>query len=128
MDPNSRHQIWSRWTFTVTAGRPVARPVAEVRANCARFGRKAFGSASEMRVTQIGSTWTIDVRTEGHPVHELRYVEWMTAQWCRFFENGFGAGTTVRCATKLEAGSRQDGTPAEQLIIMPPLAVKGVTV
>lgn len=50
MNPNSAHQVWSRWTFTVTPGRSIARPVANVRDNCARFGRKAFGAASEMRV------------------------------------------------------------------------------
>lgn len=125
MNMNSAHQLWSKWTFTVTPGR-AARPFEEVRTNCARFGRKAFGAASEMRVTKGALTsWVVDVRTEGHPVHDLRYVEWMTAQWRRFFVNGFGVGTVVVCATKLEAGDRQDGRPSDQLIIVPPIAVQG---
>lgn len=125
MNPNSQNQRWSRWTFTVEPARRGLWPMADVTANCARFGRKAFGSASQMRITQIGSTWTIDVRTEGHPVHDVVFVESMTRNWRRFFESGFGVGTMVRCETKLEAGDRQDGTPAEQLIILPPLRVQG---
>jgi len=126
LNPNSAHQIWSRWTFTVTPGRPVVRAFAEVQGHSARFGRKAFGAASEMKVECRGEAWTIDVRTEGHPVHEDAYVTWMTAQWSRFFKAGFGIGTVVECVTKLEAGSRQDGRPADQLIIVPPIAVEGV--
>lgn len=126
MSPNSAHQLWSRWTFTVTPGRRVERPFANVRDNCARFGRTAFGAASAMRVTTHGNRWVIDVRTEGHPVHDARYVDWMTAQWRRFFVNGFGVGTVVQCDTKLEAGDRQDGRPAAQLIILPSVAVTGV--
>lgn len=127
MNPNSAHQIWSRWTFTVVPGRSIARPWAQVHANCARFGRQAFGAASEMRITSHGGRqWTIDVRTEGHPVHDAAYVDWMTAQWRRFFVEGFGVGTSVTCVTKFEAGDRQDGRPADQLIIVPPLAVGGI--
>ena len=108
----------------VTPGRVMQRNFAEIKTNCARFGRKAFGSASEMRVTQ-GKVLTVEVRTEGHPVHDIAYVTWMTEQWKKFFVSGFGVGTTVKCTTKLEAGDRQDGRPAEQLIILPPFAVKG---
>jgi hypothetical protein len=43
----------------------------------------------------------------------------MQANWQRFFESGLGQGTTVRMKVKLMAGSRQDGTPSEQLLIMP---------
>lgn len=123
MNPNSANQRWSRWTFTVTPGRTLNRSFAVLKENCARFGRKAFGGASEMRITQTGADVTIEVRTEGHPQHEAPYVEWMRQQWERFLINGFGAGTTVALKTKLEAGSREDGRPADQLIILPSLSV-----
>lgn len=120
MDPNSRNQMWSRWTFAVAPGRTLCRPSANVRDNCARFGRKAFGTATEMKVaSQPDGTWQVEVRTEGHPVHDPQYVAWMCAQWERFFKGGFGAGTQVRCTARLEAGDRQDGRPADQLIILP---------
>lgn len=76
-----------------------------------------------MRITQRGRDWTIEVRTERHPVHDARFVDWMTEQWTRFFVNGFGVGTKVTCSTKLEAGSRQDGTPADQLVMIPPVCL-----
>jgi hypothetical protein len=126
MNPNSKNQTWSRWTFTVTPRRDVERPFNFVKANCARFGLKAFGSATQMRVTQRENSWTIDIRTEGHPVNEPSYVTYMEANWRRFFIGGFGIGTEVTLTTKLEAGSRQDGTPSDQLIILPPIAVEGV--
>lgn len=124
MDPNSRHQIWSLWTFTVTPGRNMRRTFEEVKAQCARFGRKAFGSASQMKVERNGvGQWIVKVRTERHPVHDPRYVEHQRMHWQRFFENGFGVGTQVTLQAKLEAGSRDDGTPADQLIIIPPLQI-----
>jgi hypothetical protein len=123
MNPNSANQRWSKWTFTVTPGRTIERPFTVLKENCARFGRKAFGGATEMRITQTRERVTIEVRTEGHAQHEAPYVEWMRKQWERFLINGFGLGTTVTLETKIEAGSRQDGRPADQLIILPPLSV-----
>jgi hypothetical protein len=126
MNPNSGNQRWSRWSFTIRpAG--VRRPTFEdVKANAARFARKGFGTATQMRVaTDSGGTVRIMVRTEGHPVHEAAYVTWVTAQWQRWAVNGWGAGTTLTCdEAKLEAGSRQDGTPSDQLIIAPQLALE----
>jgi hypothetical protein len=123
MDPNSRNQVWSRWTFNVTPATARPRPLANVRENCARFARKAFGSATEMRVSGEGGRWCVDVRTEGHPVHDPAYVAWMRAQWERFFVSGFGVGTSVEINARLEAGDRQDGRPATQLIILPTIQI-----
>lgn len=97
-----------------------------VKTNCARFGRLMFGSASQMRLNcrtdeQARVYWEISVRTEGHPVHDPQYTEWMHKQWDRFLRSGFGQGCEIQCHARLEAGSRQDGGPADQLIIMPPL-------
>ena len=125
MNPNSAHQTWSKWTFRVTPGRTVVRSFDQVKENCARFGRKAFGSVAQMRVTLLPLGYLVEVRAEGHPVHDPAYVDYMAAQWRRFFDSGFGAGTVVVCETKLEAGSRQDGSPSDQLIIVPPIAVQG---
>ncbi len=67
--------------------------------------------------------WIIKVRSERHPVHDPRFVEIMKARWEQFLTLGFGVGTVVTLKTKLEAGSRDDGTPADQLIIMPPFTI-----
>lgn len=127
MNPNSTNQRWSRWAFVVRPGGTKRPPFEDVKANAARFARKGFGSASQMNVSSYSDgTVRIMVRTEGHPVHEPTYVEWMTAQWQRWALNGWGPGTVLSCAeAKLEAGSRQDGTPADQLIIAPQVALEG---
>jgi hypothetical protein len=69
----------------------------------------------------LGKVWTIQVRTEGHPAHDPDYVNWMTRQWRRFFNEGFGPGTTVSVKVKIEAGDTQDGRPPDQLVILPSL-------
>lgn len=121
MNPNSRHQIWSRWTATVVA--PTTLPYDTVRTNCARFYRKAFGSPTELRIVANALRWTIDCRTEGHPAHDPTYVAWMTAQLRQFLANGFGAASAVRVDVTVEAGDTQDGTPADQMIGGPPPVV-----
>ena len=122
MDPNSQHQTWSKWTVTVTPGSQMARTIrthAEVMSNAARFFRKAFGTATQCRIHAVNGLWTFDVRTEGHPVHDPKYADYMAQAFARFFTAGFGPGTQVTTASKLEAGSRQDGTPADQMLILP---------
>lgn len=139
MNPNSEHQIWSRWVFTVTSRRKARGPYqvkgpqrsfGEIEQNCARFGRKAFGAATEMlvqnRIEGTKVVHTIQFRTEGHPVHDPSYVAYMLTNFTRFFVAGFGPGTEVKLDTRLEAGSRQDGKPSDQLIMLPPLAVGGL--
>src|SRR5688572_7131329 len=126
MNPNSRHQVWSLWTWTVMPGARRAIPFAQVRENLKKFGRREFGSVSQMNVKyQASGHWIVKVRSEGHPVHDPRLVEIMKGRWLAFFTLGFGVGTTVELETKLEAGSRDDGTPAEQLVILPPFRLTG---
>jgi len=126
MDPNSAHQRWSFWEYRIFPD-AVHRPaLADVKLNAARFGRKIFGSASEMRIICATDEyarvyWDIAVLSEGHPVHDTKYVEWVHGQWTRFFKNGFGKHCEVRTHARLEAGDREDGKPADQLIILPPL-------
>jgi len=123
VDPNSQNQRWSKWVWFVKPGRMIQRPFVDVKANCARFGRKAFGSVSRMNVTQTGRGYIIEVLTEGHPVHDQNFVEYMRENWEEFFVSGFGLGTKVKMTAKLMAGSRQDGTPSAQMLIIPSLKI-----
>ena len=124
MDPNSQHQLWSKWTVTVTPPTaPKLRTMAEVETNAARFFRKAFGTATQCRILATPDFWTFEVRTEGHPVHDPAYADYMAQAFARFFTEGFGVGTQVATASKLEAGSRQDGTPADQMLILPTFVI-----
>jgi len=103
-------------------------PFQTVKENCARFGLKMFGGDSEMNVKAATDEhgrlyWEIKIRTEGHPVHEGPYTEYIHTLWKQFLLNGFGPASEVRPHARLEAGDRQDGTPADQLIILPQLKV-----
>jgi hypothetical protein len=124
MNPNSHHQLWSRWTLRVLPGGTRRPSFAIIRHNAATFGRARFGSASEMRVTDVFTgrrEVKIEIRSEGHPVHDPEYVAWMHDQWTRWAAAGFGPGTEVLLdEAKLEAGDRQDGAPRDQLIMLDP--------
>lgn len=127
MNPNSAHQTWSKWTFTVKPQQAhrilTPEDKASAHANIARFGRKKFGSASQMRLTFKPIVLVVEVRTEGHPVHDPQYQEWMLKEWRAFFAVGFGMETTVALEAHMEAGSKQDGTPSDQLVILPTLSL-----
>lgn len=128
MNPNSANQRWSFWEYRVYPDGTKKPTFHTVKENCARFGRKVFGSATEMNIQAAVDDhgrlyWEIKVRTEGHPVHEGPYTEYVHELWVVFFKNGFGPSCEVQSHARLEAGSRQDGTPSDQLIIMPRLQV-----
>lgn len=125
MNPNSAHQRWSFWRYRVYPNRRLMLPPFEaVKLNAGRFGRLMFGSASEMRVVIATDSdarlyYEVSIRTEGHPVHEAPYVAWIHDQWRHFLHNGFGPEVEIQTHAHLEAGDRQDGQPADQLIILP---------
>ena len=122
MNPNSKNQLWSRWTWTVHPGRRVAVPFLPIRDALARFGRRRFGSVGQMRVTEKLDHYVVDVRLEGKPVHDPDYVRHESMVWHAYFLELFGPRTVVTMTPpKLEAGSRQDGSPPDQLIIIPPI-------
>lgn len=127
MDPNSQHQIWSLWTWTITPERKQMpafgssrNRVLEIKTNLARFANKCFGNTGQMNVSQYSDGRVIvKCRVEGHPVHDPKYVLYIKAQWHRFLTNGFGQRCTIEFNAKLEAGDAENGKPRDQLIILP---------
>lgn len=125
MNPNSQHQRWSKWVFRILPGELKRPTYCDVKHNAAKFGRLKFGMTTVMNVEQQynretkKTEWVIMARTEGHPVHDPDFVSFMHQEWTRFALMGFGVGTECKLEqAKLEAGSRQDGSPTDQLIIM----------
>ena len=119
MNPNSQNQTWSSWVWFVVPGRTIERPFIVVCDACTKFVRKAFGSGTQINIVQTRRGYIIKVLTEGHPVHDQNYLEHMKMNWEKFLTNGFGLGTKIKMSAKLMAGSRQDGTPPDQMIILP---------
>jgi hypothetical protein len=124
MDPNSQNQRWSFWEYVIYPDGTRKADFVSVKLSCARFGKLIFGSASQMHVRHATDDkgvafWEVKVLTEGHPVHDPKYADWIHVQWRRLFQNGFGPRSDIRCHARLCAGDRQDGAPADQLIIIP---------
>jgi hypothetical protein len=128
VDPNSKGQRWSLWEYRVYPSALIRPDYETVKANCARFGRKMFGSPSAMRIREATDQqgrlyWEIAVLSENHPVHDPHYTEWIHWEWGLFLRHGFGWTSEIHSHARLEAGDRQDGTPPDQLIILPSLKV-----
>lgn len=132
MNPNSQHQLWSKWTYRVRPDPRHHPTMADVQLNCARFGKKAFGEAAQMRIRfqqiaigvgmRLHDVWEISVLAEGLPAHEAPFAEWMHAKWLRFFRNGFGVGCRVTSEAHVMAGDVQDGRPPDQMLIVPTIS------
>lgn len=140
MNPNSRHQIWSKWAFTIEAGRQ--RPTqGDVLTNARRYFKALFHtSTGQVRVTilsekpslrrflqsirgQLAVIYLIELRIEGPPAHDPDCRETTRRLFVRdFVERGFGAGAVLtRMAVGILAGDHQTGEPPDQLIVLPPL-------
>jgi hypothetical protein len=122
VDPNTTHQRWSHWTFRITSPSPLRRPtVEEVRVNALKFARVCFkSSVGQVRVRKRGAAYRVDVRIEGPPVHDFAYRLAVERTWNeRFVLAGFGPAATCRVSARLIAGSREDGSTPDHLIVAP---------
>lgn len=139
LDPNSQHQLWSRWTFYVYSGTKHP-PFTEVREAFARWARMGFGSVGRAKVDewrnrnikrrdssgrwsrQLERGYTLVVETEGRPAHDLGYRASVETCFKRdFVEKGWGSGSGAEASMEVVilAGDQQDGRPASQLLVMP---------
>ena len=121
MNPNSKNQRWTKWVITATQTNRVI-PFEVFKTNVAKFARKVFGSASVMDIEEGTLVWEVRVLSEGLASHDPTVVEYVKTLWTRFLREGLGPSTMVEVTAALKAGSREDGTPPDQLIIMPSLA------
>jgi len=123
MDPNSRHQLWSRWIFDVDeAGRHVPR--GDVELNVARWLRAGFGTAGQARVRQTITGWRIEALIEGKPAHDPGYVASVRLQFqSNFVEKGWGPLARSWVTVKVMAGDVQDGKPRAQILMLPKIPV-----
>lgn len=130
VDPNSAHQRWSRWRFTIEAD-PVKRPTkAEVLDNFRRYAAALFCSTVGQAQVAIaagrqGVLYICVVELEGPAVHDATYRDYVQREFAGVFvARGFGPRARLRqMDATLLAGSAEDGQPARQLIVMPSLAV-----
>jgi hypothetical protein len=125
-NPNSKHQLWSRWTFGVQADPSKLPAMQECAENFRRWAKAGFqSSAGRGRVDQPDVlTYVFQVEIEGPPATDPEFREHVKRQFiAHFMFPGFGfSSSLVQFDVKILAGSRDDGTPADQLVVMPPLS------
>ena len=124
MDPNSQHQIWSRWVICLLAIPGRALPsVEEVNDKARRFFSMLFHSTVGRVKTVITDNKYIEItlEIEGVAAHdsELRTA---AKQQIRdnFVFKGFGQRNSS-ITIGILAGDVQDGKPPSQLIVLPQL-------
>lgn len=124
INPNSQHQMWSRWTFQVRADlRKVPRYIDCIN-NSRRFFKLLFGSVGRARCDQVGRDFTFTVELEGVPAHDPQYVKDVKRQFTKhFMHRGFGFSARLTLfEVGVLSGDKQDGKPPDQLLVLPQLS------
>jgi hypothetical protein len=126
MDPNSQHQIWSRWIFGVDASPTKLPTVDECIDNLRRFFKAGFKSVGRVRCDQQGTYYSIVVEVEGPPVHDPEYVLSVRQNFVdNLMLKGFGPSAQLKTfEAGLLAGDAEDGKPPTQMLVMPQLNLK----
>lgn len=121
IDPNSQHQLWSRWIIGIQAARQ--RPtVQEVNDNARRFFKQLFhSSVGRVKCEEQSGYYAITLEIEGIPAHDPGVRRDAEMQFERnFVKKGFGTEARLtRFIVGILAGDQQDGKPPEQLLVMP---------
>lgn len=135
MNPNSVHQLWSRWTTTIAvpfhATQTTDAFAEEMRSATARVYRQLFGSATELKITREflaatgQSRFVVDCRTEGSPAPDPAFRRRQMAAIAEFFGRNLQryGPVDVHIDVRVEAGDSGDGKPPAQLILGPPVAL-----
>lgn len=126
LNPNSQHQMWSRWIFAVEpeAGRHPPR-VSVLIDNMCRFSRAGFKSTvGRVRCEHTERCYSMIVEIEGPPAHDPGYVASVKKEFiAKFMVPAFGSGARLaRFEVGVLSGDKQDGTPPDQLLILPQLS------
>lgn len=131
MNPNSAHQTWSKWTVRVILpyhGHHIwPNHFESLKYLIAKYFREEFGSVAQAKITHsvagnptsLLSTYTCECRSEGKPTHDPDFQRHTKAKLKAWFKAKFGPQAVVNVSWRFEAGDRQDGTPLDQLIILP---------
>lgn len=125
MDPNSTHQLWSRWQFGIKAHASKRPNFVIVAENARVYFKKLFGVVGRARCDQQDLHYLVTCEIEGPPAHDPDYVERVKQDFIeRFMRQGFGPSARLeRFEVMVLAGSKQDGQPADQLLVMPHFSV-----
>ena len=124
MSPNTEHQLWSHWTFSITGGRGI--PIETVRTNAkvwlaAKFG-KDVGQARVQRCligdgVHAHTSIVIECQISHPNANDPEFVAHIRSRFeSEFVSVGFGELARGHVDIKILAGNPSDGKPPAQLI------------
>lgn len=129
MNPNSAHQQWSEWVFTVEAAG--AQPALDaVTVPLGRFFTAIFGSTGRMKIEQalnvarVRTIWTVTVQVEGESCYAPGWRAHVLQSFTLAAQRRFGARVRVQMDVRLLAGQTADQRPNAQWLILPTLQVE----
>ena len=137
-NPNSSHQLWSRWTFTIYQGGR-EQDHSDVKFNAARWLRLGFGSVGRASVKEnvitvttpdgekhLERVFVIIAEVEGAPANDPSYVANVRQEFLnRFVASGWGPLATGTVTVDIMAGEAGDGKPPRQLLVLPSIRERG---
>lgn len=124
-DPNSAHQLWSRWIFTIRASGNRLPTTADVRENLRTYVRARFRTTvGHVRLDRpLLLQYVIALEIEGPPAHDPEYRAYQQRVFAAtFVAQGFGPDARLESMeVGILAGDHQDGRQPTQLIVLPSL-------
>ena len=130
-DPNSTHQLWSRWTFKLRSERLDRHPPqTPLHHAFRRWCGVSFGSAGEAHcdewVHTHGPTQTVTAKgyilwceVEGPPVTEPTFQLFVRRRFRIFVDVNWSRRVLFEMDSCILAGDAEDGKPPRQLLVLP---------
>jgi hypothetical protein len=125
MNPNSAHQQWSEWVFTVETVTSAAVTLADVTVPLGRFFTALFGSAGRMKIDEAVNAarrrtlWTVTAQVEGESVFAPGWRAHVLQAFTLAAQRRFGDAVRVTMDVRLLAGQTADARPDTQWLILP---------
>ena len=130
MNPNSAHQQWSEWVFTVEQPGAGASDFNATTLALGRFFTATMGSVGQMKVDEAVNvarhlkTWTVTVQAEGESVYQPGWRDYVRRAFEASAARHFGKAR-VTMDVRLLAGQTATGKPPDQWLIMPTIELPG---
>lgn len=138
IDPNSAHQLWSRWTFKLKSP-TLARqpPQTPLHVAFQRWCSSTFGSVGQAHAdewehthaptgTKVAKGYILWAEVEGPPSTDPSYHVFIRKQFRLFVDLNWGRDVLFEMDVNILAGDAEDGKPPRQLVVIQFLAARTV--
>lgn len=131
MDPNSTHQLWSRWTFTLLSeSLQLHPPQTPLHFAFRRWCVETFGATGHAHCDEFVHTHRVSeqitakgyilwAEVEGPPVTDPEYILYVRRCFRYFVDQNWSTTIRFKMDTAVLAGDAEDGNPPRQLLVLP---------